>query len=162
MARWKAVRAEVRGFKQVHKNLHEVREKIEREINRIALRKAVKPALRQAKANARESDDTGTLRRSIGVKLKTYKRKGKVVIYAGPRTNKARTGPDGRKRDPIKYGHLIELGTKHGVEGTHFMERAFTAKKGEGFDIYVGELRIALPKAVRRVERRNRGKKRRG
>ena len=156
MARWRGVRAEIRGLRQIHLNLHEVREKIEREINRQALRKAARPALRQAKANARASDETGTLRRSLGVKIKTVKRANKVIIYVGPRTKRARTGPDGRKRDPIRYAHLIELGTSRGVEGTHFLERAFKAKKGEAFEIYVAELRVALPKAVRRVERRNR------
>lgn len=156
MARWRGVKAEIRGLRQVHLNLEELQKKVEREINRVALKQASKPMVRQAKANARASDETGTLRRSLGVKIKTVKRKGQVVIYAGPRTKRARTGPDGRKRDPIRYAHLIELGTSRGVEGTHFLERAFKAKKGEAFEIYVAELRVALPKAVRKVERRNR------
>lgn len=153
---WKAVPATIRGLKQVEKNLLELQEKIERELMRDSLRKAARPMLRQAKANAREFDETGTLRMSLGVKVKTFKRAGKIIIYAGPRTGKARQGPDGRKRDPIRYAHLIEFGTSRGVKATHFLERAFTARVGEAFGIYVTELRIGLPRIVRRVERRNR------
>ena len=159
---WKQVRSEIVGLEQITINLQETVDRVDREVNRKALRKAIKPALRQAKANARESDDTGTLRRSLGVKVKTYVRKRAITIYAGPRRGFARQRPNGQKQDPIRYGHLIELGRKNGseIKATHFLERAFKSKRREAFDIWKREVKDGIPVAIGKVMRSKRRFKR--
>lgn len=155
---WKAVNSEIQGLAQITVNLDETVARIDRETNRQALRKASRPMVRQAKANAREHDDSGALRSAIGVKVKTNKRRGGVTVVVGIRSGKARTGPDGRKRDPRRYGHLAELGRKSfgQYEGSHFLGNAFTATKGEAFGIWKTEVRAGIPKAINRVMRSKR------
>ena len=159
----KALKAELHGLEQITISLKEAAQKIDREVNRRALRKAVRPMVREAKSNARASDDTGTLRRSIGAKVKTDKRRKAVTIFAGPRTGMARTGSDGRKRDPVRYAHLVELGRKSRApySGTHFLEKAFKAKRAEAFDIWAQTIELDLPKVIASVARRQTRRRRR-
>jgi len=163
MARpWKSVAAEVHGLKQITVNLNHVVEKIDREVNRKALRKAVKPMLRQAKANARASDKTGLLRRSLGVKVKTYPRKKAVTAYVGPRTGFETVRDNGQKQNPIRYAHLIELGrkTRAPFGGTGFLEKAFKSTRGEALEIWRREVKHGIPVAVSKVTRRLRRRRR--
>lgn len=158
---WKAVNSEIEGLAQITVNLQHVTERIEREAYRQALRKAARPMVRAAKANARGFEESGTLRRAIGVKVKRHKKKnGGVTVYVGIRTGKSRPGPDGRKRDPSRYGHLAELGRKSRApyEGEHFLEKAFKSTKGEAFVIWKKEVQAGIPKAIARVMRDKRRK----
>ena len=160
---FKAVQAEIYGLQQVEANLKQISEKIDREVNRRALREASKPMLRQARANATGfKSSSGALRRSLGTKVKTSKRRKAVTIYVGPRTGRSKTGPDGRVRDPVRYAHLIELGrkTRAPFAGTHFLEKAFKSTRGEAFQIWKEQIKGKLPGVILSVSRRAR--KRRG
>lgn len=72
-----------------------------------ASRRAMKPVVAQAKENA--PVEHGLLKRSIGVKVKKYKRAGIVLTMVGPRSGFGME-VDGRKRDPVYYAHLQEGG----------------------------------------------------
>lgn len=77
----------------------------------------------------------GQLRKSIAEKVKTYP-SGATVGIVGARTNFrlqiGQTIQDGSKRpagspvfvNPTKYLHLVEMGTRRGVEATHFLQKA--------------------------------------
>jgi len=67
--------------------------------------------------------DTGQLKKSLGQKIKTYRRSKVVVSIFGVR-NKLVITPKG-KRNPVKYAHLVEFGTKNGVKPNPFMRRSF-------------------------------------
>jgi HK97 gp10 family phage protein len=89
-----------------------------RELSGRAARSIVKPASqaamsivnKAAKQNAKDlySDDKNTISKAIGIKTKTYKRSGTVVVVVGPRAEKINA--EGHR--PSNTAHLIELGTE--------------------------------------------------
>ncbi len=80
----------------------------QRRIMRPAIRNAAKPIVRMARSLVPR--DERALEKSIGTQIDTYKQTGSVIVRIG-----ARSGFflfDGlRKIDPIRYAHLVELGT---------------------------------------------------
>mgnify|MGYP006935485075 CR=1 FL=1 len=112
-------------------------------IVRAAETKAMRPMAKSAKANA--PVETGTLKKSIGVKTKTYRRSGTVVTVVGPRigferevTVETPTGERIREvRNPSKYAHLVEFGTAaHAVKkGAINVIRHNTEREREGLAI---------------------------
>ena len=69
--------------------------------------------------------DTGTLKKSLGQKIKTY-RSSKVVVSIFGVRNKLYITPKG-KRNPVKYAHLVEFGTLNNVKANPFMRRSFSS-----------------------------------
>lgn len=59
-----------------------------------------------------KSERTGLLKKSIGTKKLIYRNGGVVVIAVGPRSTISGQDKKGNKIWPIKYAHLVELGTK--------------------------------------------------
>lgn len=66
--------------------------------------------------------DGGLLKKSLGQKVKTYAKSNTVVAIVGPRKGfRKRIGTITRGKnkgqpvyaDPVKYAHLVELGTRH-------------------------------------------------
>ena len=53
--------------------------------------------------------DTGSLRKSLGQRVKTYRRDGTVVSIVGARSRSYET--DKGRRNPAFYAHLVEFGT---------------------------------------------------
>jgi len=112
----KFVHMSVVGDKELIKKLGELGGRVYKRVVSQASRKAFTPVVKTAKQLA--PTDTGQLRKSIGVKQKKYPRAGRIVTLVGPRTGFAisieRETPLGKrktKRDPVKYGHLVEFGT---------------------------------------------------
>lgn len=104
-------------------NLAEIDKKAARKALKIAVDEAVKPILKDARANV--PTDTKTLKKALGKKVKSYRNSLVVVGVVGPRKDKkgakatkrkklVRTTSSGRQiwRDPVKYAHLIEFGTR--------------------------------------------------
>jgi HK97 gp10 family phage protein len=95
---------------------------------RPAVRAAMSEVRKVAKANVVQ--ETGLLRQSIGVKIKTYK--SVVFGVVGPQTGFTqtvdRTAPSGWrgpvKSNPTNYAHLVEFGTAHSPAHP-FMRPAF-------------------------------------
>ena len=107
------------GLKQLTKNMQKFEDKVHKRANKIAITAVTKAVARDAKSLVRE--ETGTLKRSIGRKVKVYRNTrgtGRVVGIVGPRRGFDRIGHSKRKknkgksflRNPIRYGHLIEKG----------------------------------------------------
>lgn len=90
-----------------------------------ASRKAMRPVVAQAKATAPR--ETGTLKQSIGIKIKTYPKRGTVVTIVGPRAGFG-IEYEGRKRDPVYYAHLQEGG--HRVVAANTLGTRFSKKVG--------------------------------
>jgi hypothetical protein len=115
--------------------------------------KSFRPVAKVVKSNA--PVETGLLRRSIRVKTKTMKdgtvwtgifpdsrlkvpvstnEKGRLISLTTKRQRekyKAARTRNGNViyRRPAKYVHLVELGTRKGVRGTHFMRHSFDSRK---------------------------------
>jgi len=103
-------------------------------------KEAVKHANTIAVSMLRQSApvETGALRKSFKYDIRTYKGGSVVVGLAGVDKNyvgtvernkkgkkvfKRNPNAAGKKRRPAKYLHLVELGTKKGVTGTHFVQK---------------------------------------
>lgn len=102
-------------------NLASVKPAVVRQAVRSALITATSPLIADAKRAVHESE-SGALKRSIGRKVKTYPSTGSVVCAIGPRSGFKTTFQTkrGRKvlRNPTKYAHLVEGGTKsHAIPG---------------------------------------------
>lgn len=107
------IRAKIDGLSDVTERL----KNIDKGIRKKALRKACGAAgtiiLKAAKARARK--DTGLLRKSLGKKVKVYS-SGVGVAVIGPRLGFRQTVKRGGREmtaNPVKYAHLVELGTRH-------------------------------------------------
>lgn len=95
------------GDKELIRSIGNLPDKVFRKGLLKAGRFAVKPIIGTARANI--PVDTGTLKKSIGLKVKVYKQSGVAAFVVGPRSGFATT--DGkRKLDPRYYAHLVERG----------------------------------------------------
>lgn len=96
-----------------------------------AIGAGTKLILREAKARAPR--ETGLLRKSLGRKVKVYRNSGTVVGIVGPRAGFKETVTRSRGRwlpgpvvsDPIRYAHLVELGTR-----PHALGKGSNLRKG--------------------------------
>lgn len=90
---------------------------VRNQVLRTALQKGARPVWLAARRYIRKK--TGELRKSIGTRMRHY-RKGHVwVIVIGTRSRKSRQHPPGsffknfvRGYDPARYGHVVERGAK--------------------------------------------------
>lgn len=101
--------ARLEGFKELERTFKTLGERVQRKVLRSAVSAASTPIVKAAKANAEDSKESGTLKKSLGRKIKTYKDTQTVAAIIGPRTSVTGTWK-GRKRWPAKYAHLVERG----------------------------------------------------
>jgi HK97 gp10 family phage protein len=73
-------------------------------------------AVVRSAARARVQKETGVLKRSIGVKSSKSKRRSAHYVVIGPRKEFLERG-----RRPVRYAHLVELGTKPHEQGRRKM-----------------------------------------
>ncbi len=120
----------LKGDKKLAKALHKLPNAAFNRVIRPANTKVMRPVLKVARQLV--PVEYGVLKASLGIKTKTYPRKGIVWTAVGPRVGfhvpigkevkkKAGRGDGGRfesrgvrtlnyVRSPIKYAHLVELG----------------------------------------------------
>lgn len=117
--------------------------RVEKKIRKKAVRKAAGAAgtiiLKSAKAKVRKA--TGLLRRSLGKKVKVYGN-GVSVAVVGPRVGfRQEVVRGGRKvlSNPVKYAHLVELGTSHSA-AYPFLSAALTATREQVRDAMVNAI----------------------
>lgn len=67
----------------------------------------------------RAPKETGSLKKALGQRIKTYRRSKTVAAIVGPRSKRYDTSKG--RRNPANYAHLVELGTRpHSIgRGTH-------------------------------------------
>jgi len=148
--------------KRMKKALKSLEGGMQRRIVRPAAKKAFKSVVKAMKQNAPR--ETGTLKKSIGLREKTYKRRGVVWVGVGARkiyanitrgkrgrmratTKKESAAGIGAKRwrGPTHYFHLVEYGTKR-FKGKLFATRAFKAQSSTVRRVFVSEVRAGLKK----------------
>ena len=101
--------ATVKGDRELKRNLKRLADKVQKKLLRQAVQAGSKPVVKAARNAA--PVESGTLKKSIGVRMKVYKRQATVVAIVGPRTGFGFTDDEGTRRDPARYGHLVEGGT---------------------------------------------------
>jgi hypothetical protein len=88
------------------------------------LKKSTKSSATKIRRDARKAidtqdiTDTKLLRDSLSVKVKANKRLGTIRARVWPNKRIQGVGPDGRKRVPYYYAHLVEFGYRVSVGGT--------------------------------------------
>lgn len=125
-----AIQGKIDGLSDLLKRLDSLEKKIRKKAVRKAAGEAGKIVLKDAKKGART--DTGLLRKSLGRKVKVYKGSGVAVAIVGPRVGFRQEVERGGRTmiaNPVKYAHLVELGTApHGYKtrpGQHPGAQAF-------------------------------------
>jgi HK97 gp10 family phage protein len=99
--------ATLTGDKELARALRKLGGKVERKYTRQAVNVAATPILKDARRKVPEQ--TGTLKLSLGKRVRTYKRSGTVMALVGPKTN-VEAEFKGRVRKPKFYAHLVENG----------------------------------------------------
>lgn len=103
------IRASVDGIPDVMAALGRLKAAAARKVMRSAVTQGTKRVYKLARKASPK--DSKTLQKSLGQKVIVYRGSGTVVGIAGPREGFARE-VDGRKRDPIRYAHIVERGRK--------------------------------------------------
>lgn len=146
------IQGKLSGLDDAMKALSGLNQSVRNKILRKALDKASQPILKAAKERAPR--ETGLLRKSMGRRVIAYRSTGTVVVVIGPRSK-----PSFRKevkikkvfrqirgatrmirnprseamtmvRNPVKYAHLVELGTKN-RPAKPFLRPAFQAMRSQ-------------------------------
>jgi len=113
----RSIDAKMQGLEGVLKAMGTLKGSAQRRVVRKAITEATKPILKDAKARAPK--ESGLLKKSMGRKTVTLKKKGIVLGFIGPRTGFKRQvtikqrgkPPRTVTRDPVRYAHLREFGT---------------------------------------------------
>ena len=96
-----------------------------------SLRAAAKPMIKAARSKV--PVESGTLKKSLGTKIKKYKSDNVTVAIIGPRKGYS-AEYQGKKRVPYNYAHLVHDGfiDKNGVfhSGSPFLTEAYNQEKG--------------------------------
>lgn len=113
------------------------------------LRAGAKPIHKSAKAKAPVGNEEhpGQLKKSLGITVK--KLRGVYSARVGARTGYSVTLKNGKKKDPSKYIHLVELGTSHSA-AKPFIRPAVDSTRGE----VLGEMSKGLEKHLHRTAAR--------
>lgn len=113
------------GDKELIRNLERLPNRVARKVARQAVSAALTPLNKAAKREAPR--DQGTLKKSLGKKIKTYKNDGVVWGAVGVRSGFG-VVIDGTLKDPRRYAHIVE-----GLTG--FLRRAFDQSKKQVLSI---------------------------
>lgn len=141
------VACKIDGLKDMIDKVNALDKKMRNKILRKAVNAAGKIVLKAARAGFRKgwNVDTGWLKKSMGSRVKVYRRSGVVVAIVGARrkmrkdrktksrvlsTFGRRLSASGLKNVPTSYAHLVEFGTKgrvnkHGANRGTVVPRAF-------------------------------------
>lgn len=135
------IQAKLEGLPELLKSLDGLKPALKNRILRNALKKGSAIILKAARAKV--PVDTGILKKSLGVKDKTYP-SGVVVVLVGPRSEFTKNKKGAQKRawkrtgaqevgkaagrKPMFYGHLVEFGSRAHKTGAG----SKLARKGSG------------------------------
>ena len=171
-------RMEVRGLRKLDKKLNKLGKSVTKGMLSKAVTQGLKPVKDEVKRMARGVKDTGTLARSITVK-KVKSRKGtsvgivgawnkKYTIKRKARTRRIRDATSGKYgsekikakdrtakeeiKNPAKYAHLVELGTKRSRAKPIF-KPAIRATKRQAERAMIRVLKTEVQKKINQLSR---------
>lgn len=138
------VRSEIGGLKEALSALDQVSNKIRKK----ALKKGIAKATRVLRSEARRRavKKTGLLRKSLAQKVIVVKKTDTVLGMVGPKRGlKQEVIRDGKHvlSDPVRYAHLVELGTSHSA-ARPFLRPALDAVKDQMVDLVAEAVNEAL------------------
>jgi HK97 gp10 family phage protein len=140
-----SIQVRVTGLEELKANLKRMPIKMVKQVLRPAVRAAAKPITVEARRKIDQQGliRTGALRRSIGVKVKTFRNRA-VWAGVGPRRG-FNVQYRGKNVDPRRYSHLLEKGTIS-QKATPFLRPATDNTRGEQFSEFVKKGRTFVAK----------------
>lgn len=101
--------AKLTGLAEVDRTLARMPNRMQTQVVKVGLRGAAKRPIKYARQEIRRRSDTGTLAKSIGSTMRTYRRTGISVMVIGPRKgfiNPKSGAPANRYGLAVEYGWL--------------------------------------------------------
>ena len=114
------VKIKLEGIEEMTRNLEKLGTRVALRGPAAAVRAAGAVIIKEMRRRAPR--DTGSLKKSLGQRVKTYRRSGVVTSIIGARSKRYET--EKGRRNPAYYAHLLELGRK-GVSARPFMRPAW-------------------------------------
>ena len=155
----------LRGIEEMLKNLQKVGSAVAKRAPSMAVRAGSKPIIKSIRNRAPRQ--TGSLRKSIGVKVKNYRPSSAVTAIIGARSKSYQTAEG--KRNPSLYSHLAEFGTaphrlgsqkkiitrrgkKHpGAKAQPFMRPGWDAAAPAAVDATIGKVKDVFEAEAKKV-----------
>ena len=124
----KDLKIEIQGIEEMTKNLEKIGTRVALRGPNAAVRAGGSVLIKEMRRRAPR--ETGSLKKALGQKIKTYRQSKSVVSIVGPRSKRYETAQG--RRNPSNYAHLVELGTKSrrahpGTPARPFMRPAWDA-----------------------------------
>lgn len=125
----------LKGDRKLRKLFNTLGERVQRKVLRAAVSASATPVLKSARSKAKRR--TGLLKKSLGRKVATNKKRQSVTAVIGPRRNV--TGEvDGTPYKPSRTAHLVEKGFIN-ERGEHvapqpFLNPAMAETEGQALD----------------------------
>jgi HK97 gp10 family phage protein len=140
------------GAKELERTFRTLGERVQRKVTRQAVNAAATPVVKAAKAKAPQ--ESGTLKKSLGKKVRTYKQTGTVTAIVGPRTD-VEGEHDGKVRKPKFYAHLVEGGhideSGNHVPAKPFLRPAFDETQGQALGVMADKLAAGVVKEAKKA-----------
>ena len=126
---------ELFGDKALKRTFEQLGERVQRKVLRAAVTAAATPVSKAAKANA--AKESGLLKKSLGRKIVTNKKRQSVTAIVGPRRGVS-AQYKGKLRKPSRYAHLVEKGFIDQAGNFHppqpFLAPAMETTKAQALD----------------------------
>lgn len=143
----------ISGIRELRRTIDRLPEELKKRAEVPVLRAGAKPINQAAKRKVPtgSGESAGLLKRSLGISVK--KVKGIFSARVGARTGFAVRLLNGKKKDPSKYIHLVELGTRHSAPRP-FIRPAIDSAQGEVLDAMSQGLEKHLHRTAQRLANR--------
>jgi HK97 gp10 family phage protein len=145
----------ITGIRELRRTIDRLPDELKKRAEVPVLRAGAKPIHQAAKRKVPTGtgEAPGLLKRALGITVK--KVKGIWSSRVGARTGHAVRLADGTKKDPSKYIHLVELGTRHS-RPQPFIRPAIDSAKGEVLQAMSGGLEKHLHRTAKRLAKKSR------
>jgi HK97 gp10 family phage protein len=138
----------IHGINEIRKSL----EKLPADLQKRAYRSALSSGARVIAKNAKRKlgkGESGLLKKSIGIKYLPATSRSQAMGIVGPRRGMGGTWK-GQKRNPTRYGHLVEKGTRHSA-AQPFLRPALDESANEIFSKMSAMIERTIQRSIQSV-----------
>ncbi|WP_419767244.1 HK97-gp10 family putative phage morphogenesis protein [Arcobacter sp.] len=156
--------SEFKGLEEVLKGLKNLPKNIQKNVMNGAVRAGCKPIVDDARSNI-ENDDTGTLKKAIGVVKINSKNKNIISFAVAPLTKKMHKIQDRKNEKHYNYSNIVEEGRKgnnwarkeYGSSTSvpsPFMRPAYEQQSRQSIEATGKYIEERLPREIEKAKRR--------
>jgi HK97 gp10 family phage protein len=143
----------ITGIRELRRTIERLPAELKKRAEVPVLRAGAKPIYTAAKRKVPTGtgESPGLLKRALGITVK--KVKGSYSARVGARTGYDVRLKNGKKKDPSKYIHLVELGTRHSAPRP-FIRPAIDSSKGQVLEAMSDGLEKHLHRTAKRLAKK--------